>query len=156
VVAALSETELDQGWIQELALSPGRPGTHYLIGYTRLMEEDFQAAMDEFELDPDPLWRDFGKSLALFGLQRRTEADDMLARLVDNYQHDGAFQIADTYAYRGEVDKAFEWLDRAYEAGDPGLSQILGEPLLASLFDDPRWPAFLGKMGLPTSIVNPG
>jgi TolB-like protein/Tfp pilus assembly protein PilF len=141
---------------QELALSPGRPGTHYLIGYTRLMEEDFQAAMDEFELDPDPLWRDFGKSLALFGLQRRTEADDMLARLVDNYQHDGAFQIADTYAYRGEVDKAFEWLDRAYEAGDPGLSQILGEPLLASLFDDPRWPVFLDKMGLPTSIVTPG
>jgi hypothetical protein len=29
------------------------------------------------------------------------------------------------------------------------LSQILGDQFLKSLFDDPRWPAFLEKMSLP-------
>jgi len=137
---------------QELSLSPGVSGTHFLIGQSLLMEGDPQAALDECQLDADPLWGDYGKALALFGLKRKAEADEMLALLIDKYQHDAAFQIAIAYGYRGEVDKSFEWLDRAYEEGDPGLSQILGETLLENLQEDPRWPAFLDKMGLPKSV----
>ena len=39
-----------------------------------------------------------------------------------------AYQIAEVYAYRGEVDRAFEWLERAYAQRDSGLSQIKGDP----------------------------
>jgi len=60
-----------------------------------------------------------------------------------------AFQIAEIYAYRGEADKAFEWLERAYKQRDGGLSQMKGDPLLSSLERDPRWHAFLKKMKLP-------
>ncbi len=49
-----------------------------------------------------------------------------------------AFQIAEIYAYRGETDKAFEWLERAYKQRDGGLSQMKGDPLLRSLERDPR------------------
>lgn len=137
---------------QELALSPGRPGTHYLISSTLLMGDEPRAALEEAELDPDPLWRDLGRSQAYFALDRRKEADDVLAGFVESYKRDGAFQIATIYGHRGEVDEAFDWLDRAYEEGDPGLSQILGDQFFVDLHDDPRWSAFLDKMNLPKSV----
>jgi hypothetical protein len=52
-------------------------------------------------------------------------------------------------ATRGETDKAFEWLERAYEQRDGGLSEIKGDPLLRSLEHDPRYRPFLQKMKLP-------
>jgi serine/threonine protein kinase len=62
---------------------------------------------------------------------------------------DAAYQVAEIYGYRGETDKAFEWLERAYKQRDGGLSQMKGDPLLRSLHSDPRWHAFLKKMKLP-------
>ena len=108
--------------------------------------------MDEVEHDSDDLWRDVGIAQALYGLKRMPEADDALARFTDKYEHDGAYQIASIHSYRGEVDEAFHWLDKAYEAGDPGLSQIIGDQFFENLFDDPRWAAFLEKLGLPTAV----
>ena len=64
-------------------------------------------------------------------------------------QNDSAFQIAEIYAYRGETDKAFEWLERAYKQRDGGLPEMKGDPLLLSLERDPRYIAFLKKMKLP-------
>jgi cell division inhibitor SulA len=60
-----------------------------------------------------------------------------------------AYQIADAHAYRGEIDSAFEWLEHAYDNRDSGLTQLLLDPLLANLRDDPRWEPLLDKMGLP-------
>jgi len=62
---------------------------------------------------------------------------------------DSAFQVAEVYAFRGETDRAFEWLERAYAQRDGGLLQIKGNPLLKSVEHDPRYAAFLKKMRLP-------
>jgi hypothetical protein len=62
---------------------------------------------------------------------------------------DDPFTIAEIYAYRGETDKAFEWLERAYVARDVGLSNMKGDPLLRNLEHDTRYTAFLKKMKLP-------
>jgi hypothetical protein len=56
--------------------------------------------------------------------------------------------IARVYAFRGEKDRALEWLDRAYEARDADLYNIVGDPLLKNLEGDPRYKAFLRKMNL--------
>lgn len=61
---------------------------------------------------------------------------------------DSSFQIAEAFAYRGEADRAFEWLERAYVQHDPGLSQMQALPLLRNLYGDTRWPPFLEKMRL--------
>ena len=42
--------------------------------------------------------------------------------LIEGFGWTAAFQIAEAYAYRGEVDKAFEWLDRAHAQRDPGVT----------------------------------
>ena len=50
-------------------------------------------------------------------------------------------------AFRREADRAFEWLDKAVAYHDPGLSDIVVEPLFANLHQDPRWLPFLRKLG---------
>ena len=79
----------------------------------------------------------------------KEKADAALAEIMKEYQSDWAFQIAQIYAYRGETDKAFEWLERAYKQRDGGLAEMKGNPLLRSLEHDPRYRAFLQKMKLP-------
>src|SRR4029077_10109131 len=60
-----------------------------------------------------------------------------------------ASHIAAVYAWQGDKDKAFEWLDRAYRQQDGGLTAIKYDPLLDNLRSDPRYRALLRKMNLP-------
>ena len=55
--------------------------------------------------------------------------------------------IAYVYAFRGEADKAFAWLDKAVEYGDGGLGEIVTENLFDKIHADPRWLPFLRKVG---------
>ena len=80
-------------------------------------------------------------------LGKRSESDAALAELIRKYERETAYNIAYVLAYRGEVDRAFEWLDKAVAYHDMGLSQIVGDPLLANLRSDPRWGPFLRKIG---------
>ena len=59
----------------------------------------------------------------------------------------GAYNIAYVFAYRGETDNAFEWLGKAVDYKDAGLSNILGEPLFSDIQDTPRWLPFLESIG---------
>lgn len=58
-----------------------------------------------------------------------------------------AYNIAYVFAYRRETGRAFEWLDRAVEYKDAGLSNILSERLFSDIQDDPRWLVFLESIG---------
>jgi serine/threonine-protein kinase len=53
------------------------------------------------------------------------------------------------YAFRGDRDKAFEWLDRAFTMRDGGLTEVKLDPLLNNLRRDPRFSAVLRKIPLP-------
>jgi len=132
-----------------LELNPEYPAAHKDLALVYLAQSRPQAALAEMEQEKADLWRRYGFSLLYFGLGHKKEADATLSELVKNYQDTAAFQIAEVYAYRGEVDRAFEWLERAYVQRDSGLSQILGNPHLERLERDPRYPAFLEKMHLP-------
>jgi adenylate cyclase len=80
---------------------------------------------------------------------RQSEADAALRAQISRWSDAGAYYIAMTYAYRGDHDHAFEWLERAYKQKDAFLSTIKGEHLFKGLADDPRFKAFLRKMNLP-------
>jgi hypothetical protein len=61
----------------------------------------------------------------------------------------GAYEIAQNYAFRGQVDQAFDWLDRAYRQHDNSLWMTKWDPLLKNLRGDPRYKVFLRKIKLP-------
>jgi len=91
-----------------------------------------------------------GQAIAYHALDRKADSDAALAGLIAKHSEDSAYQIAEVYAYRGQLDKAFEWLNRAYDQRDPGVPEIKTDPLLENLRHDPRYIAFVKKMGLPT------
>ena len=125
------------------------PGSHNSLGQVYLAQAHPQEALAEMEREPEPALRLQGQALAYHALGRRKESDAALAELIAKYQADAAFQIAEVYAFRGEADRAFEWLERAYAQRDSGLAEMKGDPLLKSLERDPRYAAFLKKMRLP-------
>lgn len=132
-----------------LELNPERQGAHLFLAQVYLAQAHPQEAMTEIEREPEPFLHLFGEALTYHALGRKTEAEAALAELTAKYQGDSAFQIAEVYAFRGQADLAFEWLERAYAQRDSGLSEIKGDPLLKSLERDPRYAAFLKKMRLP-------
>jgi hypothetical protein len=70
-----------------------------------------------------------------------------LAELIDKYGKDAAYNIAFVLAYRGEADRTFEWLDKAVQYKDPGLSQIPTQIQFTNVYNDPRWLPFLESIG---------
>ncbi len=80
---------------------------------------------------------------------KRAEADAALEDLKTNYSQAAAFQVAQVYAYRGEPDQAFAWIERAYVQRDSGIVGLKADHMLQSLHGDPRWAALLQKLDVP-------
>jgi adenylate cyclase len=137
-----------------LAMNPQRAVAHQILGRILLLEGRHEEAMKEFEREPVEFWRKVGIDWALFSLGRGEKADKHLESLVSSYGKGAPFQIAESYGWRGEVDKAFEWLERAYTQRDDGLTELLTSSSLDLLKNDPRWTAFLERLGLSTSMAS--
>ena len=84
-----------------------------------------------------------------YAQHRKSDSDAALAKAIAHNGNDWASAIARVYAFRGEPDKALQWLQRAYEQHDEDLYFIRGDPILRVLEPDPRYKAFLRKMNLP-------
>jgi TolB-like protein/cytochrome c-type biogenesis protein CcmH/NrfG len=130
-----------------LSLSPSFGVAHYSLGEALMLKGDAAGALAEMEQEKSDPWRMFGLPMAYHALGRKADSDRALAALIAKYEKDGSYNIAYVYAFRGEADKAFEWLDKAVEYKDPGLSEIVTENLFDKIHPDPRWLPFLRKLG---------
>ncbi len=140
--------EAEAAFRKALELNPEYPSTHAFLGRIELRRGNSSAALQEMEQEKDPFWRLYGLALAYHALGQREKADSTLAELVERDKDDSAFQIAEVYAYRGEKDEAFKWLDRAYAQRDGGFNEMKGDPLLKNVESDPRYAALLRKLRL--------
>ena len=131
-----------------IELNSSAPWAHAGLGLTYLLENKFEEAATEAQADAGEWARLLIVSCARWGQKRVQESDVALAELIKNEAELAAFQIAQAYAYRDEKDKAFEWLERARRQRDPGLGDLIKDPLLENLHRDSRWDAFLRAMGL--------
>jgi TolB-like protein/class 3 adenylate cyclase/lipoprotein NlpI len=130
-----------------LSLSPGYGLAYFQICVAMLLKGDAPAALAEIEQEKSEVWRLIGLPMAYHALGRKTESDAALKALIAKYEKDWAYNIAYVYAFRGEADRAFEWLDKAGQYQDPGLADILVENLFDKIHSDPRWLPFLRKIG---------
>jgi TolB-like protein/Tfp pilus assembly protein PilF/predicted Ser/Thr protein kinase len=130
-----------------LSLSPTLSGAHLNIGMALLGKGDAVGALHEIEAEPVELARMTGLTLAYHALGRKADSDAALAALIVAHGDHQAAAIASLYAYRGEADRAFEWLDKAVATQDPGLSTITSGFMFTRLQGDPRWLPLLRKLG---------
>jgi len=131
-----------------LSLNPGQGTAHYRLAFVLLAQGDAPGALVAIEQETIDWRRLHGMVFVQHALGNVEASDATLNEFIEKFQPAADYQIAQIYAVRGEIDLAFEWLDKAYDNRDTGLPFMLG-PLFDNLHDDPRWPAFLDKMGLP-------
>jgi TolB-like protein/DNA-binding winged helix-turn-helix (wHTH) protein len=153
----LGELEFEGGKLDEAEahckksreLRPDDYHSHLFLSEIYLMEGRPQDALPEIaRVSYEPL-RTFLYAIAYHALGRKRESDAALGEFIAKSQATNAYTIAEIYAFRGQPDEAFAWLDRAYANRDDGLIFSKVEPLLKCLHNDPRFPALLKKLNLP-------
>jgi tetratricopeptide (TPR) repeat protein len=119
--------------------------------FVAVQRHDGQAAFRQAQLEPDAAFRRFELTLAYDLLGNREAADAALADLIANSRDRLSFQIAQVYAIRDDAEKAFDWLQIAFDNHDGGMLSLAVDPLLRGLRDDPRYKNLVAKVGLPTT-----
>jgi tetratricopeptide (TPR) repeat protein len=131
-----------------LELNPQSAHVHVTLGKVLIAQGRPRQALTEIEKEPIEWQRFMGLVLAYHALGREQDSNAALADLIAKYHTGAAYQIAQVYAFRGESDKSFEWLEHAYHQRDGGLPEIKTDPLLKNLRHDPRYTDLLKKMRL--------
>jgi len=131
-----------------LAINPESSFAKFSLFTLELLEGRAQEALSTARTAGE-VWSQIGIAMAEHTLGHARESQAALDELIAKYAHDTAYQIAEVYAWRGEADKAFEWLERAYVQHDGGLGLIKTDPVLKPLWTDVRFAAMVKKMGLP-------
>jgi hypothetical protein len=129
-----------------LSLSPSRGNAHAQLGTALMLKGETTAALAEIEQEKTD-WRMNGLPMAYCALGQMTEYEKAMADEIKQDEKEGPYNIAYAYAFCGDADKAFEWLDKAVTYQDPGLSGIVTENLFDKIHSDPRWMPFLRKIG---------
>ncbi len=119
------------------------------LGDILLLKGDIEAALAEYEKEEGPAAKTAGLARAYYSLGRHQEFESKLAELRDRWGDRNPRLIASVYAYAGQVDAAFEWLERLPYA-QPRADHLLlhVDPFFDSLHEDPRWDGVLRRIGI--------
>ena len=133
-------------------LQPTAAGNHRWQVFVAIQRGDGEAALREARLEPNEGYRHFELALAHYARGDRPAADAALAELIAKDGDFLAYQIAEVYAWRGEKDKAFAWLQISLNDHDTGTLSLLIDPLMRGLRHDARYDGLLAKIGLPVRL----
>jgi TolB-like protein/Tfp pilus assembly protein PilF len=133
---------------QLLRLNPAHPHANVDLAIIELLSGRPEQALALLQRPAAPGWRLMGSAMVEHSLGHAQQSQQALDQTIHDTAPFAAYQIASIYAWRGQKDQAFQWLERAYTQRDGGLTEVKGDPLLASLRTDPRYQAFLAKMKL--------
>src|SRR5947199_223135 len=151
----LAEGKLDEADAEArkaAELQPTGAASHRWQVLVAIQRGDGETALREAQLEPNEAYRRFELALAHYARGDRPAADAALSEMIARDRNLLAYQIAEVYAWRGETDKAFEWLQISFDNRDTGTLSLLIDPLMRSLRGDPRYKSILEKIGLPTSL----
>jgi TolB-like protein len=85
--------------------------------------------------------------LALHELGRYEEFEERLAGEIERIDENGGGVVARIYAWLGENDKAFEYLEMAM-AADPNMFSAVGNDFYRKIQSDPRWDELMSRYGI--------
>ena len=129
---------------------------HYFlaVGYDGLGQQqdavsEYQKAVELSHGDTDTI---AGLAHAYAAMGKRAEAEKILAQLLKQSQtaYVSPYMIATIYAGLGNKDKAFEFLEKAYQERSPDVPYFLKADLrLDTLRSDPRFQSLLRRLNLP-------
>jgi TolB-like protein/Tfp pilus assembly protein PilF len=146
---SLSAGYLDQAEaaLQEaIELDPAGGVNHSALGDVNLAQRKFPEALAAYKKESHNGFGPLGLAVGFHALGRKAQSAAALEQLGKFPEH--SYLNAKANAYCGNVDIAFDWLERAFAQRNAGLPGMKREPLLLNLHGDARWRPFLKKMGL--------
>jgi TolB-like protein len=130
----------------EIALSLGMP-LEFSIATTQLYQHNPDGMLALFDGNrPDYVQGLWGYSMALFTAGRNDEFERVFSELRDTWGETAPLEVAMVYAWSGNPDAAFEWLDRAIDLNRAGLQFEYRSPFLYNLHGDSRWSGILRRI----------
>jgi TolB-like protein/Tfp pilus assembly protein PilF len=91
-------------------------------------------------------------ALAYAAAGKRKRAVEILTQLqeLQGKRYVLPYNLAKAYAAGGNGEKTLEWLEIAYQGGNPDLIELNSEPIFDSLRDDPRFAGLMRRVGWRT------
>ena len=132
-----------------LEISPDYGSARFYLGQALLMQNRLDEALDVMMHESPDNGQFEGVSVVYRALGKKAESDAWLKRAIEHDAELYPSAIAEACAYRGELDQAMKWLDKAYAVKDGDLYFVRHQPLMRNLEKDSRYQAFLKKMNLP-------
>jgi TolB-like protein/DNA-binding winged helix-turn-helix (wHTH) protein/Tfp pilus assembly protein PilF len=131
-----------------LAMHPEYPGGHISLGRAYLLKGDPERALIETEKNRESKHYMVTMARIHFTLGNEALSQAFIKESIATYGHEFPGPIATVFAWRGENDLAFEWFDKALDQQDWRAISTLGNEWNRKLEDDPRYPAFVERIGL--------
>ena len=131
-----------------LGLNSDYPAVHAYRARVMLAQAMPESALEEAGQEQNPFWQRYARILSLIALERPDEAGSLLQQMITEHGNDAAYQVAEIYAFGGDIEEAFNWLDRAYRQRDGGMSELIGNHFLSNLENDVRWRELLIRVSL--------
>jgi TolB-like protein/Tfp pilus assembly protein PilF len=129
-------------------LNPKGGLCHAFLAMTRMLQGRGEEALAIAAEESHGVFRNLAYAMIHHKLGHPAESEHALQAVIADWGWTAAHQIAEAYAFRGEVDKAFGWLETAYVQRDPGVVHSAVDEFLRPLHADPRWMPFLRRLGL--------
>jgi serine/threonine protein kinase len=120
--------------------------------YSQRKQYEKAIAEEQFAktISPDQTWSDVGLSRIFVAAGKPQEARAILDQLLQR-RKSGVFvppsHIAMVYNYLGDKEKAFDWLEKAYDIHDPKLV-MLKSPFWKNVENEPRFKDIKRRVGL--------
>jgi len=147
-VAAGRYQDAEQMLRKGLEIQPHAARFHTYLATLEIVQNNFTAALQEAQLEPDVFWREYALALVQQTQSDRVAADTALRNFSAKNASIGAYQMAVIHALRKEPDDMFRWLDEAYATHDSGLTQLAITPFISEYRQDPRFIALSQKLGV--------
>ncbi|TVZ60344.1 TolB-like protein [Flavobacteriaceae bacterium MAR_2010_105] len=122
---------------------------HYMKAQIFLAQGHTNKALAEIEQETHEFFSLYGKNFVLYAIGGVKGSEQVLEEFIEKFSTTDPANMADLYAYRGNYDESFAWLNRAWDSKDPVLIEALSYPAFKPMHSDPRWEAFIEKIELP-------
>jgi len=133
---------------RERYLAIGSGGRYYL-GLIKLLQGDVAGALAVYEAFPeDQAQGSAGRAMAYHDLGEMENAESALTELLAIEGMQKEIRIAEAYAWMGQKDAAFEWLQLVTEQEPAMAHYSVFVPVFRNLHDDPRWDEWRESIGM--------
>ncbi|HLV39566.1 tetratricopeptide repeat protein [Xanthomarina sp.] len=122
---------------------------HYMKAKVLLAQGHMEEALAENDKETHEFFNLYGKNFILFAMKGKAGTELIFKEFIEKYSNSDPSNMADLYAFRGDYDTAFEYLNKAFLIKDPVLLEALAYPSFQPMYKDSRWKALINNMGLP-------